>query len=124
MARFRSHRRRRGRASFRQRPLRRRAAATHRRPPISDGHGELRNCAPSGLGDRYNLEGAVTFHGVTRAGDGDGQRRIRGHRLVITGEQVLDIRDFAIPSPTVPMLRIYPDVRVRLQVEAEPEDAP
>ncbi len=47
-----------------------------------------------------------------------------GHRLVITGEQVLDIRDFAIPSPTVLMLRIYPDVRVRLQVEAEPEDAP
>ena len=85
---------------------------------------ELRNCAPSGLGDRYNLEGAVTFHGVTRAVTGTVSVGTAGHRLVITGEQVLDIRDFAIPSPTVLMLRIYPDVRVRLQVEAEPEDAP
>jgi hypothetical protein len=43
-------------------------------------------------------------------------------RLIITGEQSFDIRDFALPSPTVLMLRIYPDVRVRLQVEAELED--
>ena len=43
-------------------------------------------------------------------------------RLVITGEQVFDIRDFAIPSPTVLMLRIYPDVRVRLHAEAELEE--
>jgi hypothetical protein len=48
---------------------------------------------------------------------------VANRRLVITGEQVLDMRDLAIPSPTVLMLRIYPDVRVRLQVEAEPEDA-
>jgi hypothetical protein len=39
-------------------------------------------------------------------------------RLTVTGEQVFDIRDFAIASPTVLMLRIYPDIRVRLHVEA------
>ena len=44
-------------------------------------------------------------------------------RLVVTGEQVFDIRDFAIPSPTMLMLRIFPDVRVRLHVEAELEEA-
>jgi hypothetical protein len=43
-------------------------------------------------------------------------------RLVITGEQVFDIRDFAVPSPTVLMLRIFPDVRVHLHAEAERED--
>jgi len=42
--------------------------------------------------------------------------------VIITGEQVFDIRDFAIPSPTVLMLRIYPDVRVRLHAEAESEE--
>ena len=41
-------------------------------------------------------------------------------RLVVTGDQALDIRDFDIASPTVLMLRIYPDVRVRLHIEAEP----
>jgi polyisoprenoid-binding protein YceI len=86
---------------------------------------ELLTCTRSDLDARYNLEGAVTFHGVTRPVRGTvGVGWIADRRLVITGEQVLDIRDFAISSPTVLMLRIYPDVRVRLQVEAEPEDAP
>ena len=42
-------------------------------------------------------------------------------KLVIRGEQVVDIRDFGIASPTVLMLRIYPDVVVGLQIEAELE---
>ncbi len=44
---------------------------------------------------------------------------ISDDRILISGEQVFDIRDFAVPSPTMLMLRIFPDVRVRLQVEAE-----
>jgi hypothetical protein len=42
--------------------------------------------------------------------------------LVISGEQVFDIRDFALSSPTVLMLRIFPDVRVSLHAEAELEE--
>jgi hypothetical protein len=48
---------------------------------------------------------------------------LSGDRLVISGEQVFDIRDFAVPSPTMLMLRIFPDVRVRLQAEAARADA-
>jgi hypothetical protein len=44
-------------------------------------------------------------------------------RLVVDGEQAFDIRDFDLDSPTVLMLRIYPDVRVRLHVEAERDGA-
>ena len=43
------------------------------------------------------------------------------HALVVRGEQVVDIRDFGIVSPTVLMLRIYPDVVVGMQIEAELE---
>ena len=72
---------------------------------------------------RFLLRGRLTFHRVSRPVQGtiavapgpDG-------RLVITGEQVFDIRDFAVPSPTVLMLRIFPDVRVHLHAEARPED--
>ena len=74
-------------------------------------------------GGRYQLEGALTFHGVTGPVLGAVERE--GGRPTISsspGEQSFDIRDFAIPSPTVLMLRIYPDVRVRLQAEAEWED--
>ncbi len=85
---------------------------------------DLKSCAASGLGDRYHLEGEITFHGVARPVQGAVDVTMAGgNHLVITGEQALDIRDFAIPSPTVLMLRIYPDVRVRLHAEAELEDS-
>jgi PadR family transcriptional regulator PadR len=84
---------------------------------------ELSKCDPSGISSRYNLEGALTFHGVTRPVQGAvSVEAVSDSRLLITGEQAFDIRDFAIPSPTVLMLRIYPDVRVHLQAEAELED--
>lgn len=72
-----------------------------------------------GSDGRFRLLGEVTFHGVTRPAQGTVQASLKADQtLVITGEQVFDIRDFAIASPTVLMLRIYPDVRVRLHVEA------
>jgi YceI-like domain len=84
---------------------------------------ELCNCDQSGVSSRYNLEGALTFHGVTRTVQGTvSVEAISDRLLLISGEQAFDIRDFALPSPTVLMLRIYPDVRVQLQAEAELED--
>jgi PadR family transcriptional regulator PadR len=81
---------------------------------------ELRECALSGPGARYRLAGELTFHGVTRLAEGTVTvEAVSDRRLVITGEQVFDIRDFAIPSPTMLMLRIFPDVRVHLHAEAE-----
>jgi polyisoprenoid-binding protein YceI len=80
---------------------------------------ELRSCSPSGPGARYRLEGELTFHGVTRPAQGTvNVEMLPDGRLTVTGEQVFDIRDFAIPSPTMLMLRIYPDIRVRLHAEA------
>jgi DNA-binding PadR family transcriptional regulator len=85
---------------------------------------DLRECAASGGNDRYRLEGELTFHGVTRPVEGSVRVDVRaGNVLVVTGEQVFDIRDFDVKCPTVLMLRFYPDVRVRLHVEAELEEA-
>jgi polyisoprenoid-binding protein YceI len=81
---------------------------------------DLRECCPSGPGPRYRLAGELTLHGVTRLAEGTVTvEAVSDTRLVITGEQVFDIRDFAIPSPTMLMLRIFPDVRVHLHAEAE-----
>jgi PadR family transcriptional regulator, regulatory protein PadR len=86
---------------------------------------ELTECVACGLGSRYGLKGDLTFHGVTRAAEGTvSVEAVSDRRLLITGEQVFDIRDFAVPSPTVLMLRIYPDVRVRLHTEAVLDEAP
>jgi PadR family transcriptional regulator PadR len=83
---------------------------------------DLRDCTAISLASRYQLEGDLTFHGITRPVQGAVSVELDSDRhLVVSGEQIFDIRDFAIPSPTVLMLRIYPDVRVRLHAEAELE---
>lgn len=85
---------------------------------------DLHDCQSIGSGNRYRLAGDLTFHGVTRPINGTVSAAISADgRLVVSGEQVFDIRDFDVPSPTVLMLRIYPDVRVHLHVEAELEEA-
>ena len=83
---------------------------------------DLQACSAVGSTGRYQLRGEATFHGVSRPLDGTVSVAMPGdHTLVVRGEQVVDIRDFGVASPTVLMLRIYPDVVVGLQVEAEVE---
>jgi polyisoprenoid-binding protein YceI len=82
---------------------------------------ELREAVRIGASDRYSVTGDLTFHGVTRSASGTVAVAVRpDHALEITGEHVFDIRDFDLSAPTVLMLRIYPDVRVQLQLLARP----
>ena len=81
---------------------------------------ELDACTAGAQPGHYSLTGNLEFHGVVRPAHGTVTVEVvDGSRLVVTGEQAFDIRDFDVPSPTVLMLRIYPDVRVHLHVEAE-----
>jgi len=81
---------------------------------------ELLNATPVGSTGRYHVEGELTFHGVTRKMAGTVAVTFPAPgRMVIEGEQVLDMRNFEITPPAVAMLRIYPDVRVQLHVEAD-----
>jgi DNA-binding PadR family transcriptional regulator len=84
---------------------------------------DLGACTALGSTGRYQLHGEVTFHGVSKPLDGTVSVAMPcEHTLVVRGEQVVDIRDFGVASPTVLMLRIYPDVVVGLQIEAELEE--
>ena len=72
---------------------------------------------------RYRVSGDLTFHGVTRAVEGevsvsmpDGDKTI-----VLEGEQTFDIRDFGVQPPKILMLKVHPDVKVRVRVVAEQE---
>jgi polyisoprenoid-binding protein YceI len=80
---------------------------------------ELRDASPVGATGRYHVEGMLTFHGVTRSMAGTVAVSFPAPgRMVIEGEQVLDMRHFEITPPAVAMLRIYPEVRVQLHLEA------
>jgi PadR family transcriptional regulator, regulatory protein PadR len=83
----------------------------------------LRDCRPGGAPDHLRVTSDVTIHGVTRRLEGTLAISQPGAGVVSAmGEQVVDIRDFDIASPTLLMLRIYPDVVVKLYVEAEEVD--
>ena len=72
-----------------------------------------------GSEDRFGVRARMTFHGVTRMLWGVVGVAVRGcDRIVASGEQVIDIRDFDLRAPKVLKLRIYPDVRVYLHLEA------
>lgn len=72
---------------------------------------------------RYRVRGELTFHGVTNEyeremsveGDGDGV-------LALEGENVFDIREFNVVPPKVLMLKVNPDVAVRVRIVARHED--
>jgi polyisoprenoid-binding protein YceI len=81
---------------------------------------ELRDTTSVGATGRYHVEGLMTFHGVTRSVAGTVAVSFpEPGRMIIEGEQVLDMRHFEITPPAVAMLRIYPEVRVQLHVEAD-----
>jgi hypothetical protein len=98
-----------------ERELRRRIDAG-RFPTIS---GTLLSIAPGGEG-AYRVRGAITFLGVTNEYDDvmvievldDGALRL-------TGESTFDVRDFGMRPPRILMLRVEPEVKVRVEVIAE-----
>jgi PadR family transcriptional regulator, regulatory protein PadR len=84
---------------------------------------DLDAVSPIGPPERFALVGSIEFHGVRRQLQGTVVASMPNPRtLAIRGEHGFDIRDFGISSPTVLMFRIYPDVMVKLQLEAELDD--
>jgi polyisoprenoid-binding protein YceI len=78
---------------------------------------DLRSVGPIGTSGRYQIEGDLDFHGLTRRISGTVLVRVEDDgALHITGEHVFDIRDYDVAAPSLLMLRIYPDVRVELQL--------
>jgi PadR family transcriptional regulator PadR len=84
---------------------------------------ELVGCTPVGDAGRYRLDGQIDLHGTTRPLRGSVTAAMASPGVIaVHGDQGFDIRDFDIVIPTVLMFRIYPDVTVRLQIEAELDD--
>jgi PadR family transcriptional regulator PadR len=75
-----------------------------------------------GTGGRHRITGQLELHGVHRPVRATVEiSPLSDRRVRVAAEHVLDIRDHDVRSPTVAMLRIYPDVRVHLHLEAEHE---
>lgn len=93
---------------------------------------DLSSCGRMGVGNCYRINGDVTMHGVTRDLSGavtatileTRRPKMNGpetllRRIIIAGEHVLDVRHFEMAIPSMPLLKLYPDVRLHLRLEAD-----
>jgi polyisoprenoid-binding protein YceI len=66
------------------------------------------------------VAGEIAFRGEVRDVAGELSVGARDGRLVVEGEQTFDVRDWGLKLPRLGLLRVHPDVRVRIHVEAVP----
>lgn len=73
--------------------------------------------------DTYQVSGRATIHGVAQRITGRiGLELLEDGSALVTGMQVIDIRVFGLPPPTMLTLKVYPEVRVHLIIKGDPID--
>jgi polyisoprenoid-binding protein YceI len=98
------------------RELQRRIDARHH-PTIA---GDLRRMKATPEPLRYLVGGDVTFRGVTRTYEDEMTlENIDDHTIALSGESTFDIRDFGMEPPRIFLLKVDPDVVVRVHIIAE-----
>lgn len=98
-----------------QRELHRRIHA--RRYPTIDGR--LTALRAGSDAARYVVAGDLTFLGVTRPYENELTiTHAPSGRLSLTGESIFDVRDFGMEPPRILLLRVHPEVTVRIDLVA------
>ena len=93
-----------------------------RRFPTIDG--VLTQMDRVGTDSRYRVSGDLTFHGVVRrVADEMTVSFVDDHTVELGGRSTFDVRDFGVEPPRILMLRVKPEVVVRVEIIAVAEDA-
>ena len=72
--------------------------------------------------DRYRVGGDLVFRGVSQPCEDELTLEVLDDRTVrIAGGSTFDIRDFGMQPPRILMLRVHPEVAVRVELIAERE---
>lgn len=94
------------------RELRRRMDA-RRYPTIA---GRMTGISPKGDHPQYLVTGDVEFHGKTRSFEHEMNIDVRDDEVLLSGEDVFDIREFGMKPPSMLMVRVYPEISVRVEL--------
>lgn len=70
--------------------------------------------------DRLAVTGDVSFRGEVRPVSGEIDVSAEGDRLVFEGTQTFDVRNWGLQPPRVALLRVHPEVRVRIRLVVDP----
>ena len=97
----------------------RRRIDTRRYPTIA---GDLKSMKLADEPSRYIVGGDLTFRGVTRTYEDEMDiEMVDGDTVRLTGQSSFDIRDFGMEPPRILMLKVQPEVTVRVEIVAEKE---
>jgi len=87
----------------------------HAYPTIT---GEMISMAPAAGDHAYVVRGDVTFKGVTKSYEDTMSVVAKEDLVLLEGSHTFDVRDFGMEPPRILMLRVHPDVVVRVEIAA------
>jgi polyisoprenoid-binding protein YceI len=91
-----------------------------RRFPTIDG--VITSVERSAGGSTYRVNGDVTFRGVVRSHSDEMTISSSGDSTIeLAGSSSFDIRDFGMEPPRILVLKVQPDVEIRVEIIAEKE---
>ncbi len=94
------------------RELRRRIDAK-RYPTIA---GTLTRVVLAGPHPRYSVTGDIAFHGKSLTFEHEMDIDLQPGAVVLSGEDTFDIRQFGMKPPSMLMVRVYPEVHVKVEL--------
>jgi polyisoprenoid-binding protein YceI len=97
------------------RELRRRMDA-RRYPTIA---GRVARVVVDGAHPNYVVTGDINFHGKTRTFEHGMQIEVHEEAVALTGEDIFDIREFGMKPPSMLMVRVYPEISVRVELHGQ-----
>jgi polyisoprenoid-binding protein YceI len=99
------------------RELRRRIDARHY-PTIA---GTVTRVEPDGAHPAYNVTGDIAFHGKSLSFAHGMEIECSAASVVLRGEDTFDIREFGMKPPSMLMVRVYPEVHVKVELHGAAE---
>jgi polyisoprenoid-binding protein YceI len=64
----------------------------------------------------YVVTGDIAFHGKTRTFEHKMHIEVKDEAVSLIGDYVFDIREFGMKPPSMLMIRVYPEISVRVEL--------
>jgi polyisoprenoid-binding protein YceI len=78
--------------------------------------GKVTRITAAGDHPDYRVRGDISFHGKTLSFEHEMQIEATDGHVVLSGAYTFDIREFGMKPPSMLMIRVYPEVQVRIEL--------
>jgi polyisoprenoid-binding protein YceI len=78
--------------------------------------GRVTRIVANGAHPNYLVTGDVLFHGKTRSFEHQMHITSTDNAIELSGDYMFDIREFGMKPPSMLMVRVYPEITVRVEL--------